>query len=90
MTTTGDHRHDDGHAARGDILNDAAKAILQRGIEELLEMTEGLDIQPLRSAKFLQAHGGWNGVVWVSPKVAAFMGEQLPAHATVGDESPST
>ena len=39
----------------------------------------------LRSRKFLQAHGGWKGVVWVSPKVAALMGNDLPGHVVAGD-----
>ena len=39
----------------------------------------------LRSRKFLQAHGGWRGVTWVSPKVAALMGSDLPEHVEVGD-----
>ncbi len=39
----------------------------------------------LRSRKFLQAHGGWKGVTWVSPKVAAMMGSDLPDHVEVGD-----
>ena len=32
----------------------------------------------LVSEKFLAAHGGWEGVVWVSPRIAAFMGDRLP------------
>jgi acetyl-CoA decarbonylase/synthase complex subunit beta len=38
----------------------------------------------LRSAKFLRAHGGWRSVVWVSPKIAEFMADDLPAHVAVG------
>ncbi len=40
----------------------------------------------LRSPKFLQAHGGWGGVVWVSPRVAELMGDDLPANIDVGQE----
>lgn len=32
----------------------------------------------LRSDKFLRAHGGWKGVVWCSPGIAAIMGGDLP------------
>ena len=39
----------------------------------------------LTSPKFLLAHGGWASVVWVSPKIAAIMGDKLPAHVTVGE-----
>ena len=39
----------------------------------------------LKSPKFLRAHGGWDSVVWVSPKLAAFMGDDLPPHVTVGE-----
>jgi acetyl-CoA decarbonylase/synthase complex subunit beta len=38
----------------------------------------------LQSAKFLQADGGWDAVVWVSPKVAAIMGERLPPGIAIG------
>jgi CO dehydrogenase/acetyl-CoA synthase beta subunit len=38
----------------------------------------------LRSEKFLAAHGGWAGVVWVSPRVAAYIGDDLPDHVAVG------
>jgi len=41
----------------------------------------------LRSAKFLAAHGGWQSVVWVSPKIAAFMDEDLPEGVEVGPET---
>ena len=40
----------------------------------------------LLSPKFLQAHGGWGRVVWVSPRVAEFMGDKLPAGVEVGQE----
>jgi acetyl-CoA decarbonylase/synthase complex subunit beta len=43
----------------------------------------------LRSGKFLQAHGGWDAVVWVSPKIAAVMGDDLPDHVDVGPEIES-
>ena len=39
----------------------------------------------LQSRKFLQSHGGWKGVTWVSPKVATMMGNDLPDHVEVGD-----
>ena len=39
----------------------------------------------LRSPKFLAAYVGWEGIVWVSPKVADFMGSDLPHHVVVGD-----
>jgi hypothetical protein len=39
----------------------------------------------LRSPKFIQAHGGWDAVVWVSPKIAAIMGEDLPQGMVIGD-----
>jgi acetyl-CoA decarbonylase/synthase, CODH/ACS complex subunit beta len=32
----------------------------------------------LGSPKFLAAYGGWNAVVWASPKIAAFAGRSLP------------
>ena len=32
----------------------------------------------LKSPKFLRAHGGWEGVVWVSPAIADYMGNNLP------------
>ena len=38
----------------------------------------------LRSAKFLRAQGGWDAVVWVSEKIAALMGDDLPAHVQIG------
>jgi hypothetical protein len=38
----------------------------------------------LQSAKFLQAHGGWDAVVWVSPKIATMMASSLPASVEVG------
>jgi len=37
----------------------------------------------LRSSKFIQAHGGWDAVVWVDSKVAAIMGDELPAGVQV-------
>ena len=40
----------------------------------------------LLSPKFLRAHGGWESVVWVSPKVAAVMGSTLPDHVVVGED----
>ncbi len=39
----------------------------------------------LRSRKFLQGHGGWKSVTWVSSKVAEMMGSDLPDHVEVGD-----
>ena len=39
----------------------------------------------LKSAKFLQAHGGWQSVVWITPKLAAIMGDKLPEHVDVGE-----
>jgi CO dehydrogenase/acetyl-CoA synthase beta subunit len=41
----------------------------------------------LVSPKFLAAHDGWQSVVWVSPKIAAFMGDKLPASVQIGPES---
>ena len=38
----------------------------------------------LASPKFLAAHDGWEGVVWVSPRIAALMGELLPPEVEVG------
>ena len=38
----------------------------------------------LTSPKFLRAHGGWQSVVWVDPKVAAIMGDVLPKDVEVG------
>ncbi len=38
----------------------------------------------LTSPKFLIAHGGWDAVVWASPKVAAIMGDKLPGHVAIG------
>jgi CO dehydrogenase/acetyl-CoA synthase beta subunit len=40
----------------------------------------------LASPKFLAAHEGWQNVVWVSPKIAAFMGERLPSDVQIGPE----
>ncbi len=40
----------------------------------------------LASPKFLAAHGGWVGVVWASPKIAAAAGSRLPAGIEVGPE----
>jgi acetyl-CoA decarbonylase/synthase complex subunit beta len=42
----------------------------------------------LTSPKFLAAHDGWQSVVWVSPKIAALMGERLPPDVDVGREVP--
>ena len=38
----------------------------------------------LSSPKFLKAHGGWENVVWVSPKIAEIMGDRLPGGVEVG------
>jgi acetyl-CoA decarbonylase/synthase, CODH/ACS complex subunit beta len=38
----------------------------------------------LRSPKFLSADGGWDSIVWMSPKVVEFMGDDIPAHVDVG------
>lgn len=38
----------------------------------------------LFSPRFLAAHGGWKSVVWVSPEIAAIMGERLPRGAPIG------
>ena len=38
----------------------------------------------LFSNKFLQAHNGWDSVVWVSPEIAQLMGDKLPSSVTVG------
>jgi len=38
----------------------------------------------LDSPRFLAAHGGWESVVWVSPRVAERMGERLPDQVQVG------
>ena len=38
----------------------------------------------LLSPRFLAAHDGWAAVVWVSPGIAALMGDELPAHVAVG------
>jgi len=51
------------------------------------KQTDGLAGAPpeyLLSPKFLQAHGGWDCVVWVSPKIAEFMGERLLDHVAKG------
>ncbi len=37
----------------------------------------------LRSKKFLAAHRGWQSIVWVDPKIAAIMGDDLPDHVAV-------
>lgn len=39
----------------------------------------------LASPRFLAAHGGWDAVVWVSPKVASIAGDRLPEHVVVGE-----
>jgi CO dehydrogenase/acetyl-CoA synthase beta subunit len=44
----------------------------------------GASLGYLRSARFLAAHGGWEAVVWVSPQIASYLGEDLPSHVTVG------
>ena len=41
----------------------------------------------LKSEKFLAAHGGWESVVWVSPKIAESMGEALPESMAVGTDT---
>jgi CO dehydrogenase/acetyl-CoA synthase beta subunit len=41
----------------------------------------GAAISYLRSPRFLAAHGGWDSVVWVSPKVAALAGNRLATGA---------
>jgi len=41
----------------------------------------------LASPKFLAAHEGWQNVVWVSSKIAAFAGELLPAGVQIGTEN---
>jgi len=41
----------------------------------------------LFSPKFLRAHGGWQNVVWVSPKIASIMGDSLPDGVMVGGET---
>ncbi|NLF29852.1 MAG: hypothetical protein GX591_03060 [Planctomycetes bacterium] len=41
----------------------------------------------LRSGKFLQGHGGWSAVVWVSPAIAAVMGADIPAGVGIGAEA---
>lgn len=33
----------------------------------------------LHSPKFFAAYGGWKGVVWASPKIAAFTGRIFPS-----------
>ena len=38
----------------------------------------------LVSPKFLAAHDGWQSVVWVSPQIAAFMGDRLPPDVHIG------
>jgi CO dehydrogenase/acetyl-CoA synthase beta subunit len=40
----------------------------------------------LGSPKFLAAHDGWQSVVWVSPKIATFMGDGLPSDVQIGPE----
>jgi len=40
----------------------------------------------LHSPKFLKAHGGWNSVVWVAPKIAAAAGRALPEGVEIGPE----
>jgi hypothetical protein len=46
----------------------------------------GAALPYLVSAKFLVAHGGWQRVVWLSPKIAAFMGDALPVGVQVGPD----
>jgi ACS/CODH beta subunit-like protein len=38
----------------------------------------------LKSPKFLAAHDGWDSVVWVSPEIADYMGDDLPDGVEVG------
>lgn len=44
----------------------------------------GASLGYLVSRKFLAGHGGWQSVVWVSPRIAAFMGQALPDGVEVG------
>jgi acetyl-CoA decarbonylase/synthase complex subunit beta len=46
----------------------------------------GAGLEYLRSKKFLRGEGGWKAVVWVSPKVAQWMGGKLPERVEVGRE----
>ena len=39
----------------------------------------------LSSETFLQAHGGWSSIVWVSPKIAAMLGGRPPKGVAVGE-----
>ena len=50
----------------------------------------GAGLQYLLSQRFLQAHGGWEGVIWVSAKVAEFMGDRLPSAVEVGRQPDQT
>ena len=38
----------------------------------------------LKSERFLADHNGWESVIWVCPKIAAIMGENLPSHVETG------
>jgi len=44
----------------------------------------------LFSPKFLQGHGGWKSIVWVSPKIAPIMGKKLPDHVEPGRDDEQT
>lgn len=44
----------------------------------------GANASYLKSPAFLKAHGGWESVVWVGPKIAAIMGDDLPDGVEVG------
>jgi hypothetical protein len=48
----------------------------------------GAALTYLRSHKFLAAHGGWESVVWVSPKIAALAGRRNAPVFAAEDASP--
>ena len=41
----------------------------------------------LLSPKFLQSHGGWDAVVWVSPDIAELLADRLPPAVEVGPDA---
>ena len=74
------HRGYKGTAPDGRTWGDLHYALTGKQVPGLAGAAPGY----LKSPRFLTAHDGWKSVVWVSPKIAAFMEEELPAGVEVG------
>ena len=72
----------EGVAADGRSWRDLHYALAGKQAIGIAGMSPGY----LTSPKFLQAHGGWDSVVWVSPKVAEVMGDAMSKGVEVGAE----